>query len=172
MTSVGGVAEPVAERPEMSEYGVDTPAWRPLPWSWAAERLERSRNLWLVTVSGTGRPHALPVWGVWDDAVPAFAWSCAPGSRKAANIAANAQVCVMADGTAECVSVEGRATRVTDEAMVDAWIERYLGKYGGEGVTAEFLRASALFELLPERAFGIIEREEEFRTRSTRWRFR
>jgi len=165
------MAEPIAERPHMPEYGVNTPDWRPLPWSWAAERLERSRNLWVVTANAAGRPHALPVWGVWDDDVPGFFWSCAPGSRKAANIAANPQVCVMVDGTVECVSVEGRATGVTDDAAADAWIDRYLTKYDGEGVTADFLRANSMFELVPERAFGIIEREDAFSTRATRWRF-
>ena len=35
-------------------------------------------QLWVVTASAAGRPHALPVWGVWDDDVPGFAWSCAP----------------------------------------------------------------------------------------------
>ena len=165
------MAEPIAERPHMPDYGVDTDQWVALPWSWAAERLEQSRNLWVVTASASGRPHALPVWGVWDDDVPGFGWSCAPGSRKAANIAANPQVCVMVDDTVECVSVEGRATRVTDEAMLDAWIDRYLGKYGGEGVTAEFLRENALFEMLPDRAFGIIEREDDFSNRATRWRW-
>ena len=162
---------PLVERPHMPDYGVDTDQWSGLPWSWAADRLERSRNLWVVTVSASGRPHALPVWGVWDDALPAFAWSCAPGARKAANIAANPQVCVMADDTAECVSVEGRAALVTDEASIDAWIERYLTKYDGAGVTAEFLRSNAVFEMIPERAFGIVEREDEFSNRATRWRF-
>ena len=33
------VTEPIAERPAMTEYGVDTDAWQALPWSWAAERL-------------------------------------------------------------------------------------------------------------------------------------
>lgn len=166
------MVEPIAERPHMPDYGVDTPQWEALPWSWAADRLERSRNLWVVTVSATGRPHALPVWGVWDDAAPAFAWSSAPGSRKAANVAANPQVCVMADDTVECVSVEGRGTRLTADATIDPWIERYLDKYAGEGVTADFLRANAWFELVPDRAFGIIERAAEFATRATRWRFR
>ena len=165
------MAEPVAERPAMRAYGVDTPDWRPLPWSWAAQRLERSRNLWVVTVSATGRPHALPVWGVWDDAVPGFAWSSAPSARKTANIAANPQVCVTADDTVECVSVEGQARRLTDAAEIDAWIERYLAKYRGEDVTADFLRANAMFVVEPERAFGVIERHDEFATRATRWRF-
>jgi pyridoxamine 5'-phosphate oxidase-like protein len=125
-----------------------------------------------VTASAGGRPQALPVWGVWDDATPGFMWSCAPGSRKAANVAANPQVCVMADDTVEVVSVEGRATRLTDDAMIEPWIERYLAKYDGEGVTAEFIRSNAVIEVIPERAFGIIEREDAFSTRATRWRFR
>ena len=156
----------------MTEYGVDTDAWRALPWSWAAERLARSRNLWVVSASASGRPHALPVWGVWSDDGPGFGFSCAPGARKAANIAANPQVCVMPEDTVECVSVEGRATLLRDPALIDPWIERYLAKYAGESVTAEFLRQNAFFEVVPQRAFGIIEREDEFSNRATRWRWR
>jgi hypothetical protein len=29
-----------------------------------------------------------------------------------------------------------------------------------------------MFEMFPDRAFGIIERPDEFSTRATRWRFR
>ena len=76
------MAEPIAERPHMPDYGVDTDQWVALPWSWAAERLEQSRNLWVVTASASGRPHALPVWGVWDDDVPGFGWSCAPARAR------------------------------------------------------------------------------------------
>jgi hypothetical protein len=165
------VTEPIAERPAMTEYGVDSDAWRPLPWSWAAERLARSRNLWVVSASASGRPHALPVWGVWSDDVPGFAFSCAPHARKVANIAANPQVCVMPEDTVECVSVEGRATRLLDRTLIDPWIERYLAKYPGE-VSADFLRQNAFFEVVPVQAFGIIEREDEFSTRATRWRWR
>jgi hypothetical protein len=32
-----------------------------------------------------------------------------------------------------------------------------------------FLRSHAIIEVSPERAFGIIEREEEFAKRATRW---
>ena len=165
------MADVIAERPHMPEYGVDTDQWEALPWSWAEERLERSRNLWVVTASASGRPHALPVWGVWDLTRPAFAWSCAPGSRKAANIGANPQVCVMADDTVEVVSVEGRATRLTDGPTIDAWIGRYLAKYADSDVTADFLRANVIVEMVPERAFGIIERAGDFSNRATRWRF-
>jgi len=73
----------------------------------------------------------------------------------------------------ECVSVEGRATRLVDTGRQEQWVERYLAKYQplAEGLTADFLRANALFELEPDRAFGVIEREEEFSVRPTRWVF-
>jgi PPOX class probable F420-dependent enzyme len=157
----------------MPDYGVDTEAWEALPWSWAAERLAASRNLWVVTVSAAGRPHALPAWGVWDDDERRFGFSCGPRARKLANIRANPQVVVAVDDTVECVSVEGRATVVADEARVEGWIERYLAKYRalGEELSAEFLRAHVMVEVVPERAFAIIEREDAFSERATRWRF-
>jgi hypothetical protein len=166
------VTEPVAERPYMPDYGVDTPDWSPLPWSWAAAKLAAGRNYWVVTASAAARPHALPVWGVWDDGDQRFAWSCAPRSRKAANLAANPQAAVAVDDTVECLSIEGRAARV-DGTREDVWIERYLAKYQplAPDLSGDFLRQNLVIEFVPERAFAIIEREEEFATRATRWRF-
>jgi hypothetical protein len=150
------VTEPLVERPEMPDYGVDTPEWDGLPWSWAAERLATNRNL----------------WGVWHDDDHRFAFSCGPRSRKAANIAVNPSVVVTSDSTIECVSIEGKAGAVEGD-RADTWIDRYLDKYRGEApdLTAEFLRANRIFEVRPERAFGIIEREDAFSSRATRWRF-
>ena len=157
----------------MPDYGVDTPAWAPLPWSWAAERLEGNRSYWVVTVSGEGRPHALPVWGVWDDGEARFAFSCGPRARKARNLAANPRAVVTTDDTVECLSVEGRAAPVRDADRQDQWIERYLAKYRpvSPGLDAEFLRANLVVEFEPERAFAVIEHEDEFSTRATRWVF-
>ena len=109
------MSRPVGERPHMPDYGVGGPDWKPLPWAWAAERLAASRNFWVVTVSAAGRPHALPVWGVWDDAELRFAFSCAPRSRKAANLAINPQVVVAAEDTVECLSMEGAAHGIDGE---------------------------------------------------------
>jgi len=166
------MVEPSVERPYMPDYGVDGTKWDGLPWSWAAERLVTNRNFWVVTVSLDGRPHALPVWGVWNDGEHRFAFSCGPRSRKAANLAVNPHVVVTIDATVECVSIEGRATALEGE-HADAWIDRYLDRYSAESadLSAEFLRANRLFEVRPERAFGIIEREDVFASRATRWRF-
>ena len=158
----------------MPDYGVDTPAWSPLPWSWAAERLLSSRNVWVVTVSGQGRPHAMPVWGAWDDDEHRFAFSCGPRSRKARNLAANPHAVIMTESTVECLSVQGRADVVDDETRREEWIARLLAKYQplAPAMDAHFLRQHLMVEFRPDRAFAIIEREEEFSTRATRWVFR
>ena len=157
----------------MPDYGVDDAAWSPLPWSWAAERLVGCRSFWVVTASAGGRPHATAVWGVWDDGELRFAFSCGPRSRKARNLGANPQVVVMVDGTAESVSVEGAAAVVTGDDRAAAWVRRYLTKYQPmfPQLTAEFVHQNLIVEVQPTRAFGIIEREEEFSTRATRWVF-
>jgi pyridoxine/pyridoxamine 5'-phosphate oxidase len=157
----------------MPDYGVDTPDWGPLPWSWAAERLAGNRNFWVATVSVDGRPHALPVWGVWDETERRFAFSCSPRARKARNLAANPHAVVMTDDTVECLSVEGLAHAVDSHERQAQWIDRYLAKYQplSPDISAEFLRQHLMIEFVPERAFAIIEREEEFSTRATRWMF-
>lgn len=157
----------------MPDYGVDTPSWAPLPWSWAAERLLANRNFWVVTVSGGCRPHALPVWGVWDDDEGRFAFSCSPRARKARNLAANPRAVIMVDDTVECLSVEGQARPVGDDERRGQWIERYLAKYQpmSPDISAEFLAQNLVVEFEPERAFAVIEREEEFSARATRWVF-
>jgi hypothetical protein len=157
----------------MPDYGVDTPSWAPLPWAWAAERLAGNRNFWVVTVSGDGRPHALPVWGVWDDAEGRFAFSCAPRARKARNLAANPHAVVMTEDTVECLSIEGQAKPVLGDQRLTEWIDRYLAKYRplSQDLSADFLRRHLMMEFVPDRAFAIIEREDEFSTRATRWVF-
>ena len=157
----------------MPDYGVNTPSWAPLPWSWAAERMVANRNFWVVTVSADGRPHALPVWGVWEEDEGRFAFSCAPRARKARNLAANPHAVIMTDDTVECLSIEGVAHPVRGDERQAQWIERYLAKYQpiSPDISADFLRQHLVVEFVPERAFAIIEREEEFSTRATRWVF-
>ncbi len=157
----------------MPDYGVDTPSWAPLPWAWAVERLVGNRNFWVATASAEGRPHAMPVWGVWDDGENRFAFSCGPRSRKARNLSANAHAVIMTEDTVECLSLEGHATPVHDTGRRDLWIERYLAKYRSMSadLSAEFIGQNLIVEFVPERAFAVIEREDEFATRATRWVF-
>lgn len=162
--------EPRAERPAMRDYGVPDDPDGVLPWAWARERLVASRCYWVVTADATARPHAMPVWGVWRD--DGFWFSCAPSARKARNLRANPRMVVTADSTVEVVSVEGVAGEVVGDEREPA-VADYAAKYraeAGDGL-ADFVRQHSLFRMAPERAFGVVEREDEFATRATRWRW-
>jgi nitroimidazol reductase NimA-like FMN-containing flavoprotein (pyridoxamine 5'-phosphate oxidase superfamily) len=169
---------PRVERPAMTEYGVPTDPAGALPWSWAQQRLVDNKNYWVVTASATARPHAMPVWGVWSPDTERFWFSSSPNSRKARNIAENPQCVVTVDDTVECVSVEGRARIVdpsVDAAAVDDAVAAYVAKYWEDPALhpqmESFVRSHTIVEVTPDRAFGIIEREEEFAQRATRWRW-
>lgn len=165
-------SEPRAERPAMASYGVTADPSGLLPWSWAETRLLACRNYWVATADLAGRPHALPVWGVWLPDRAEFAFSCAPDARKARNIAANPAVCVMVDDTVECVSLEGVASALVDPSERAAVADVYAVKYapGPErAAMSAFVLSNAMFTVRPRRGFGIIEREAEFATRATRW---
>ena len=162
----------------MSDYGVPADPAGALGWEWAQERLVANKNYWVVTASAAGRPHAMPVWGVWLPGPERFWFSCSPNARKARNIAENPRCVVTVDSTEEVVSVEGRARLAgqaggDDAAAVDTAVAAYLAKYWDDPAVhpemEAFVRSHALFEVTPERAFGIIEREEEFAARATRW---
>lgn len=167
------MGEPRAERPYMPDYGVNTPNWHELPWSWAATKLAEGHNYWLSTASGAGRVHTMPVWGVWDDGEHRFAFSCGPHSRKAADLAANPHAALAVDDTVECLSLEGRAEVVRDHDRRETWIGRYLAKYSpvSPALGAGFLLENVLVELVPSRAFAVVERQPDLAERSTRWRF-
>ena len=156
----------------MSAYGVPADLEGALPWSWAEERLVANRNYWVVTASVDGRPHAMPVWGVWRPETSTFWFSCDPDARKARNLAANPRVSVAVDDTVHVVVVEGTAA-VADPADAEPVLDDYVAKYWTseqERVDGKaFLAQNLVIEISPERGFGIIEHEEDFARAATRW---
>lgn len=162
----------------MDGYGVPEELEGAMPWSWAEARLAESRNFWLVTANAAGRPHSMPVWGVWMPDRERFGFSCAPTARKARNIAANPQVVVTNDDSVNVVSIEGRAAALDEagiRAMAVAYAEKYADEPGFEDARenldemVEFLSNGAAFEVVPERAFGMIETPEDFGPAATKW---
>ena len=85
---------PQVSRPYMPGYGIAGPTEGSglLHWSWAAERLTAARNYWVATVWPDGRPHVMPVWGMWDDSTLWFTSST--GSRKVRNLTADPHCCI------------------------------------------------------------------------------
>src|SRR6188472_3259264 len=91
----------------------------PPPWD-AVERLLTGAQLyWIISVRADGRPHAVPLVGVWHEG--AFAFCTGPHEQKALNLDGNSHVAVTTGSTGaggwdsgvELV-VEGSAVRVTD----------------------------------------------------------
>lgn len=125
-----------------------------LPWSWAEERLARSHDFWLATVTAQEAPHLMPVWAVWLDGRLWF--SSSNGSRKARNLTADTRCTVSTDNPLEPVVVQGRAERITrdDElaAMLAAENAKYRTDYGLEMVDPEL---NSVFALRPEWVFAL-----------------
>ena len=93
-------------------YGLgDAPAdGSALPWTQVEEWLAASRNYWVCTVRADGRPHAMPVWGLWVDGELWF--STDPTSVKGRNLDARPDVVVHLESGDEVCVLEGRAERV------------------------------------------------------------
>ncbi|MBA2559191.1 MAG: pyridoxamine 5'-phosphate oxidase family protein [Propionibacteriales bacterium] len=70
------------------------------------------------------------MWAVWDDGEHRLAFSCGHRSRMARNVDAKPQVTVALDDTVECLTLEGQAGVVSDEARREEWVRRYVGKFG------------------------------------------
>jgi len=113
----------------------------------------------------------MPVWGVWNDQSHRFGFSCGHLARKAVNIRSNPQVVVTGADTVEAISIEGSATEVTNAAAMELWVADYITKYGAEAPDRDFFSRFAFFEVIAQQAFGVMDREGEFSTRATRWRF-
>jgi PPOX class probable F420-dependent enzyme len=139
-----------------------------LPWSWAAERLTTSRNYWLASVWPDGRPHVMPVWGMWDDAVLWF--SSAAESRKIRNLAADPRCCVTTEDASDPVVLEGTAQIVTEQPLLQRVVDLMNAKYGTDfGLAFLDPAQNATVRVRPRRVFGL--RSGDFTGSPTRWVF-
>ncbi len=160
-------ATPVASRPHMPGYAI-APAEDGkglLPWSWAVERLSASHNYWLATTRPDGRPHAMPVWGVWLN--DAFYFSTSQRSRKARNLATNAQCVVCTEHADEAVIVEGIAEEVNGDSTLRTFAEVYNEKYSWEMDPHQ----GGIYAVNPTVVFAFIEVPDDFPQTATRWQF-
>ena len=155
---------PRAGRPHMPGYGLPKTGKGLLPWAWAERRLRRSHNYWLITVRPNGRPHAMPVWGIWADG--AFYFSTGRASRKARNLARNRHCVVCSEHADEAVIVEGVATRVTNKKLQAALARPYHAKYKPWKLDPEM---GPIYAVRPRVAFGMYEKR--FIEAATRWSF-
>jgi hypothetical protein len=154
--------EPRPSRPDIEGYGIPGTAEGLLPWSHATERLAAARNYWVSTTRPDGRPHAVPVWGVWVDET--LFHGGGPATRKARNLASNPHVSVHLESGDEVVIVEGVVDKLTDDNADPDLLRRvddaYEAKYG-------MRHGTPVWALRPRVAFGWTE----YPTTVTRWTF-
>ena len=159
---------PRSERPGLDPaYGISAEDEGLLPWSWVSDQMERSRNYWVCTTRPDGRPHAMPVWGVWIDDTLWF--STGDGSVKARNLAADPRLAVHLESGDDAVMLEGTAERPSLDADVH------------EGVTAAY---GAKYDMKPgelpgpdgwymlHAARALAWQERDFPRTATRWRLK
>jgi nitroimidazol reductase NimA-like FMN-containing flavoprotein (pyridoxamine 5'-phosphate oxidase superfamily) len=125
----GGYDE-VRDRPYAPGYGIPADREGMLSWGHLDERMAAARNYWVSTTRPDGRPHATPVWGVWVDGT--FYFGVGPDSRKARNLAGNANVAVHLESGEDVVILEGRAEKIADLApdLVERLFAASVAKYG------------------------------------------
>jgi hypothetical protein len=158
------VNEPRAGRPNVpAGYGLNSDG-PTLPWPWAEERLTAARNYWVATTRPGGRPHVMPVWGLWLQGAVYFGTNRA--SRKGQNLTANPSVVVHLESGDEAVIIEGVAAAVTDPQVLATLDAAYEKKYGLKmtGAPGDLL----ICAVQPVTAFGWLE--SDF-LNATRWQF-
>jgi general stress protein 26 len=149
----------------MPDYGIkDSKSGKGLlEWKWAEQRLTKARNYFLTTVRPDGRPHVMPIWGLWIG--NAFYFSTGKTSIKARNLASNPN-CVLCPGDAdEAVIVEGNAAKTTSRTILKKFKTAYLKKYDWDVSSM----TEPLYVLRPRVVFGQIE--ETYTESATRWTF-
>jgi len=149
-------------RPQMPHsYGIQAPAEGPalLQWSFVSSRMELSRNYWIASVSPSGRPHAVPVWGLWHQ--DAFYFSTDRHSRKGLNIAAQPSVVIHLESGDEAVIIEGQAEPIEEADLLTQLDSQYFKKY------AYHLDAGQTYRVSPRMALAWTERD--FTRTATKW---
>jgi nitroimidazol reductase NimA-like FMN-containing flavoprotein (pyridoxamine 5'-phosphate oxidase superfamily) len=157
---------PKPTRPEMpGGYGLTPPrkAGDLLSWGWVEERMLKSKIFWVCTTRPDGRPHAVPVWGVWLDGT--FYFGTDRGSRKARNLAHNRAVAVHAEAGEDAVILEGTVREIAAGPGCDAVDRAYEAKYQMKLTAAP--GDLVVFSVRPD--VVLAWRERDFNTCATRW---
>jgi general stress protein 26 len=162
--------QPVASRPFLPGYGVlpGDEGSGLLPWAWAEQRLAASEHFWCATVRPDGRPHLMPIWGLWDHS--ALWFSTGVWSRKARNLYCEGRVVLSSEDPVNPIVVEGVAEVQTAPAVIARFLALLNAKYETDyEIDFQDPRINATIRVRPTWVFGCTE--EDFVGSATCWRF-
>ncbi len=140
-----------------------------LPWRRLSERMGEAHCYWVATTRPDGRPHVMPVWGVWLDET--FYFSTGPTTVNGRNLANNPEVSVHLESGEDVAIIEGVAEETSDTALIDRINDAYGPKYEWER------RMPSYYAVRPRVAFAWLCRgggpasEKDFQGSATRWKF-
>jgi nitroimidazol reductase NimA-like FMN-containing flavoprotein (pyridoxamine 5'-phosphate oxidase superfamily) len=154
--------EPTAELLEFPEaYGKPTST---LDWSSVEERLRNAERYWLATTRPDGRPHVIPIDGLWLDG--RWYFGGAPETIHQRTLKENPEVVMHLEETMQAVIVEGRAEWVTPPAEdAKRLVEANKKKYGYPTSPSQYARG--VWSLKPRRVLAW----NSFPTDATRFLF-
>lgn len=122
---------PVPHRPRIPQaYGqarADAPPQSLLTWPAVEEWLVKARTYWLTTTCPDGRPHAVPLWGVWADG--ALGFSTGAETATARNLASNNSALAHPGNGDQVAIIEGSVEGFADRAELTEFATRYQRKY-------------------------------------------
>ena len=119
-------------------------------WNWTETRFAKSHNYWFATTRPDGRPHVMPIWGVWLN--NSFHFSTGPKSRKARNLAKNPNCLVCTEGAAEAIIMEGKAQKLSGtfgREVKDVYEKKYKWKLNDQ--------EGPFYTVKPRAVFGFVE---------------
>jgi PPOX class probable F420-dependent enzyme len=150
-----------------ASYGIGRQGEAPgelLPWADVERQLSSARNYWVTSVRADGRPHAIPVWGVWLDGAVWF--STDPDSVKGRNIARDPRIVVHLESGDDVAILEGTAESPRREGL-ERFVAAYDAKYGIEVEPSD--PPVGIYLLRPRTALAW--RESDYPRSATRWVF-
>ena len=155
---------PETTRPTVRGYEFSAKKKKLLSWTWAVERLRKSRQYWIATARPDGTPHLMIIWGLWSD--ERFWFSTGSESRKGRNLAANPKCVIGTDDAAKAVVLEGVAELIDPKrAEYKRFAKAYEKKYNWD--VREMGQPVYCFR--PKLGFGLFEKK--FKQTATRWSF-
>jgi nitroimidazol reductase NimA-like FMN-containing flavoprotein (pyridoxamine 5'-phosphate oxidase superfamily) len=160
----------MAKRTPVTEEPLAAGGATATPWAEARERLanpEQARTYWLATVRPDGRPHLMPLLGLWLDG--AFYFVTGERTRKGTNLADDPRCAIATSSTtlpSLDVVLEGEARKVTGEAELRRVADAYGAKMDwpldvrdggvfGENAPTAGPPPYTVFALTPATVFGL-----------------